>query len=838
MIRFDRAARLLPLLLPAVMPLSAIADTYVTPATAYRWGVAAGIRFNDVGGIRFNDVGGFLTADTTGIRFNDVGGIRFNDVGGIRFNDVGGGCAIDLELIDRIAFLPDTSVLNVIITYHAMPTARDLDDLRGLGVTGGSIFRSLPMVVVTATRDQIAAAAQLPSVRSIWSDRALAWVTNESLPFIGVEQAAADPSLRSVLGLPLSGAGVTIAFVDTGIDGTHPDLPFGSKVLQNVRLEGAAGTPGAFIEPLFTEGIANTDLVLGHGTFGAGIAAGTGEASGGVYRGVAIGAGLVGVSVGDLFIVNVLEGFDWILTHRAPYGIRVVNCSFATSGPFDLDDPINIATRLLHDAGITVVVAAGNYGPAPDTLSPYAVAPWVIGVASGDKSGRLSVYSSRGIFNEGLYHPTITAPGERIVSTSSLSVQGVFGVSGAPSGSGAAVPVAHRWAYSEASGTSFAAPHVAGVIALMLEADPTMDPDGIKRVLQRTATPMLARDRAEVGAGYLDAWAALSATMDPVRPFGAVIPETLDERPFAYDFGTPVTISGTVPVGGAALVPLPVATEPLVIRAGIAWGPFPSPADLDLAVVDAAGVERARAWSVNALGLFGLSEGVTLYRPGDDALFLSVTAKTPLLEGQDFTGQVEIIAPVMTPYADLADLAPEDRAAATLALVSRAITGDKGCFCGDKSLKRDEAARLIALAAQLPQTVPAVPSFTDVGPADAAYPYVESVANPAARRGQVMAPQKPFRFGTNGTISRIDLAVAAVNALGLQDESAARGAESLGVADASDLPPGTSGHAAVALDLGILSTTSDASGDLLRPLDLITRLESAHAAVALLARVR
>src|SRR5205807_2900743 len=103
--------------------------------------------------------------------------------------------------------------------------------------------------------------------------------------------------------------------------------------------------------------------------------------SGGYYTGVAPGAKLVGIGTGDiLFIFWALAGFDYILDHQQAYNIKVVNNSWGTSGPFDPKDPINKATKKVHDKGITVVFAAGNDGPDQNTLNPYSVAPWVIGV--------------------------------------------------------------------------------------------------------------------------------------------------------------------------------------------------------------------------------------------------------------------------------------------------------------------------------------------------------------------------------------------------------------------------------------------------------------------------
>src|SRR3989441_815491 len=328
------AALILVHLLSLFAAAPALAGPYVTDASALRWNDVGGLRWNDVGGLRWNDVGGLRWNDVGGLRWNDVGGLlwsdatglHWNDPGGLRWNDVGalvfdgaqqtGITDIDLDLLSRLQFLPDTSWLNVIVTYRAAPTALD--------------------------------------------------------------------------------------------------LPFGSKVVGNVRLAPALGAGIGFTYPLNVEGLADTDLVLGHGTFVASVAAGTGQASGGTYRGVAPGASILGLSAGDVFIVNVLEGFDYVLQNAARYGVRVVNCSWGTQGWFDPDDPVNIATRLVHDTGITVVFAVGNQGPSPDTLNPYAVAPWVIGVGSSRKDGRLSRFSSRGLFEELLCPPTPLAPGAPI----------------------------------------------------------------------------------------------------------------------------------------------------------------------------------------------------------------------------------------------------------------------------------------------------------------------------------------------------------------------------------------------------------------------------------------
>src|SRR5207247_1016786 len=192
------------------------------------------------------------------------------------------------------------------------------------------------------------------------------------------------------------------------------------------------------------------------------------------------------------------------------------------------------------DAGITVVCAAGNNGPSPDTLNQYSVAPCVLGVGSSGKDGRLSSFASRGIFEELLYHPALIAPGENIAAASPAVLNG-----------GAY--------YAVESGTSFAAPHVAGVVALMLQANPALAPRDIKRILMQTAAPILTRDRSEAGAGGLDAWAALTQAIDAARPFGTYIAGWLDQRPYRIDHRPAGVPSPLRPAAGLRPPPGPPA---------------------------------------------------------------------------------------------------------------------------------------------------------------------------------------------------------------------------------------------------------------------------------------
>jgi serine protease AprX len=386
--------------------------------------------------------------------------------------------------------------IEAVVTFDRYPTAADVLAIQFTGVEVFP-FKVLPMVAVRGTNQQIRGLLPLPSLRSIHFNHPLTYFLNASVPSIGANRVWSE--------LGYTGKGVTVAVIDSGIDATHPDLQFGTKVVQNVKI-----APDLFaLGPLVLEGLTNTDTTSGHGTHVASTVAGTGAALAGKYRGVATGSKLVGIGAGEaLFIITALEAFDWVLQNRTKYGIRVISNSWGTSGAFSADDPINVASKLAHDGGLVVVFAAGNDGPNSNTLNPYCVAQWVICVAAGEKNGStLADFSSRGVPGDALYQPTITAPGVDIAAaraTTGIVMNTFFAVDLINLGTDAAY-------YTAASGTSMATPHVSGTVALMLEADPALTPDQVKSALKQTVTPMPGYQQHEVGAGYLNAYEAVRA---------------------------------------------------------------------------------------------------------------------------------------------------------------------------------------------------------------------------------------------------------------------------------------------------------------------------------------
>jgi serine protease AprX len=401
---------------------------------------------------------------------------------------------------------------------------------------GARALRQLPFVGALATPAQVNAIATLPGVVRVSENRQLSWLgssspapllalLDQSVPTIKADQARARYGV--------SGRGVGVVILDSGIDGLYQhDVQYPSRTVQNLKVI-ANGRDLVCFENLpcagsiYLENLANSESSVGHGTHVSGIAGGNGVMSNGLYTGVAPSSNLIGIGTGDiLFIFWALAGFDYVLQNQDRYNIKVVNNSWGTSGPFDPLDPINIATKRVHDRGVTVVFAAGNEGPGENTLNPYSVAPWVIGVAATcsisdttarnlhcQPGGMVGDFSSRGIPGDALYHPTVAAPGVHVVSTRA-STGTVLNALDANHDldltSTCELRILFAPYYTCASGTSMASPHVAGVVALMQErAGGRLTPDQVRTILQQSATPLAGYATFEVGTGLVNALEAV-----------------------------------------------------------------------------------------------------------------------------------------------------------------------------------------------------------------------------------------------------------------------------------------------------------------------------------------
>jgi serine protease AprX len=208
---------------------------------------------------------------------------------------------------------------------------------------------------------------------------------------------------------------------------------------------------------------------------------------------------------------------QWVLANKRTYNIRVASMSLGAAATLSYrDDPLATAAEVLIFAGIAVVVSAGNSGPGASTITTPGYDPYVITVGALDDNGTpalsddlLPAWSSRGpTAVDGLAKPDLVAPGRKMVSLRSPgSTLDQLYPDRQVAGTDPLAP-----AYFRMSGTSMAAPVVAGTIALMLERNPSLRPAQVKHRLTGTATPLAFGSPTTTGSGLVNASAAVGST--------------------------------------------------------------------------------------------------------------------------------------------------------------------------------------------------------------------------------------------------------------------------------------------------------------------------------------
>lgn len=804
----------------------------MTGADALRAMDSDGVVFSVVpDGISFAGVTGIVMTGADGIVMTGADGIVMTGADGIVMTGAdsrSGLRSVDPELALLLNQVDDSNI-NVVLVYHQMPTDSDLAELQGLGIAGGTRFRALPMVTISGTKGQIAAVSHLPAIRSIYKNRTLNFNSEPEVRAVtGVERARQDSDLIARNnGLQPMGRNVTVAVLDTGIDGTHGDLS--GRVARNIKLADTQSASVGFNYPVNSENLPNTDQLYGHGTFVAGVIAGNGSLSGGKYAGVAPAANLVGLSAGDAALVYVLGGLDYLLTNRASLGVRIVNCSFSSNTPYDTNDPVNVATKMLTDAGINVVFSAGNTGPGNHTLNPYAVAPWVVSVGATDTQGRLADFSSRGDFASKLFQPTLVAPGVNVVSlrgSGIANVTGALGVAGADAQRLNSSELPH---YTTANGTSFSAPQVAGAIALMLEVNPSLTPAQVRDILQRTATALPSYYQHEVGAGMLNVHAAVLQAAFPMRRIGDWRKLNSGQVQFFNDPLT--TFSGTVQPGSSSDNTLRLPDNSLYASIQIGWGPFWSTNDLGLAVYDNVGALAAQANTLNLTGLTGKQEGVSLVRPSAGSWRISVRNTLGLVgTAQPFSGVLQVGRANYARMSDVGNLHPDLREAIYQNIRSLAMQPIGSRFRPELTATRADVAMALVAGAKVPQYLAREPIHPDVQDR-ATRLFVESVQT--ASSGSIFPDAAPgSQFRPYAGVTRIAAAVALVRAAGLRSEAEARAGTPLAFLDATSVPAELRGYVSVAIAEGLLRSDS-----LFRPQSPLTRGELAQAMAVIEKRV-
>ncbi len=754
----------------------------------------------------------------------------------------------------------DTDAGLVIISFNTTTGLNEshLNTLRGLGITQGFTFQNLGMVAVPATLAQVKSLSTNQSVRSVWSNDRLEYFMEQARMLAGVQRVLTDASFTYANGgLPVSGKGdFSVMVIDSGIDATHNDLKFGDKVVQNVQvITSTQMSPGTFTPLVTIENVPNTDQSVGHGTHCAGIIGGTGQNSGGRYAGVAPGAKIIGSGLGaGLFVINALGAWEWAVTNQFRYNIRVISNSYGSFAPFNPDDPVNIASRTLYDRNVVIVFAGANSGPSKGTWNRYAKAPWVIGVAMGHKEGGLANGSSRGLPRDDRLSnsdplddydaPTITAPGHgREFAANStkytaaiISTRSTSNVSANGGANDQEIPVAFVPFYTQIVGTSMATPFVAGTVALMLDADPNLTPDEIKSIITETATKMPGREEWEVGAGFINAYAAVDKVFNRSKNYGSLNnpaynvrlevsgpqptsfsipfdptatpgPTSTNARPFTVEEGTnildvfistafagqtnPVGLVLTDPTGktyssGIGLPQLNAAVRQVLVR-------NPAPGQ----------------WIMEARGLRGVTtQGVS----------------TPLLPTSGVAAPGNITGTItkkrITISPSLGDIQGHaNQADIELAIINRRMDGfNDGTFRADAEVTRADFARSLAYNVPLRQQIATSPRFTDIS--SDLVPFAEAVtargaglrdfytAQSSAAPGGLMSAGGAT-FNPAASISRLDLAVAFIRALGLDAEAKAKANSTITyqgqtVIESAQIPGELRGYVQLAIDKGFL----------------------------------
>ncbi|HEU4593895.1 MAG TPA: S8 family serine peptidase [Pyrinomonadaceae bacterium] len=786
---------------------------------------ANGLTMTGVDGLTMTGVDGLTMTGVDDLKGVSLDGLTMTGVDGDGPTEGGGGLqSFDPLLALELDALTDDSNVNAVVVYHRPVTDADINDLKAAGVLGGTRYRALPMVALTATKRQIDEIGDLPAVRSIYGQRTLQWKADESREKSGLTRMREDSDLLAFRGgMPLEGNGVGVAVLDTGIDATHADLA--GRVVRNVKLVDLQGlNPLGFVAPTNVEGLNNTDLAGGHGTFVSGVIAGSGARSGGKFKGYAPKSRLVGLSAGDASLFNVLAGFDYLLARHQELGVRVLNCSFSANALYDPSDPVNVATRLLTEQGVNVVFSAGNSGPGLHSLNPYAAAPWVISVGALDARGRLADFSSRGDFGSRNYRPTLVAAGTEIVSLRAGGVS-LTGLNGLLSGTdGKLLSLAELPYYTTGSGTSFSAPQVAGTIALMLEANPSLTPAEVRDILQRTATPLPPYYQHEVGAGALNTYAAVLEAAFPERQIG-LFRAVLNREQVRFVKEPAQFLNATVSPGGQHEFRVQVPADAVMASAQIAWGPVLSVNDLSLAVYDPAGVKRAESNYLNLPGLTGRRERTLLNNPAAGTWRVRVRHTLGLgLTAQTFAGVFET---ARVEHATLRDASGFDTNIQQAVRTFSMWPDRGGYFRPTAPLTRADLAASLVAAGLVPQYMPAQPSFADVRDATTMN-FVESAQHapggalfPGVARGGAFSP--------DGNVSRLVAAIVLVRAAGLQTEAeASANTSTLFFRDGADIPDEWRGYVHVAVMRQLVS-----SDETFEPGGNFTRAELAQALSAI-----
>lgn len=398
-------------------------------------------------------------------------------------------------------------------------------------------FTIIPAFSGALTPREITRVAAMSSVRQIELDSFGSSELETATEVMGADVVVDEMGITGSLDgdeTVFSASDVTIAILDTGFHENHLDL-FGGKIVAFTDVSGAC---------------ANACDPGGHGTHVASIAAGLGRLSPG-HRGVAPGAGIYGIKIEGNATVesNAIEGYQLAVQRKDELNVRVATISFGFGAATDGTSALERAVDAAWDAGIACFKSAGNSGPGLGTITIPGAARGILAVGSiVDHAGNgglpatyglgMSGFSSRGPTTDGRIKPDIVAPGESISAARAGTATG----------------------YTTLSGTSMASPFAAGTAALMIAANPTLEPDDVRRLLAETAEDWGApgpdndhgAGRVQVREAVRAALAAGAIAIPPSDPPAVPVHETRTwagptfEGTFeVLDTGFPVNLTAT-----------------------------------------------------------------------------------------------------------------------------------------------------------------------------------------------------------------------------------------------------------------------------------------------------
>lgn len=299
----------------------------------------------------------------------------------------------------------------------------------------------------------------------------------------------------------ITGKDITVAVIDTGIY-PHPDVK--NRIIEFVD----------FVNN--KNGVENAYDDNGHGTHCAGLVAGDGTKANGNYKGPAYQADLIGIKVLDKMgsgsLSNIVKAIYWCIQNKDKYNIRVLSMSLGANSVIkEKDDLLAKAVEDATKAGLVVVIAAGNSGPLSETVGTPGISKDAITVGAYDDKNTPFVdddtpafFTSKGPTPvDKSKKPDISSPGVEVVSLRS------------PGSTIDKEPVIHYGDYyTLLSGTSMATPIVAGVTALILQANPNLTPQQVKEIIMETATPVKDASYYSVGKGLINPVAAVKKALE------------------------------------------------------------------------------------------------------------------------------------------------------------------------------------------------------------------------------------------------------------------------------------------------------------------------------------